>query len=255
MLAKRTKQILIAIAVLSLAAAVLWGWRGSSLPLRHVTEVLQAGAHVYGIDQGEEIYRFFETDETGAILSEIRRDVRDGDAYRSYDCLTADGDTVYVLERLADIQSDLILSETVYRCDFERGRLETAWELPIADPSMDSNFAVQVRNGVLTFFQADYTGRRATGSLMTMGTDGQAEELTSFPYDIGVGFTDFYYSASGAVAFTTPAGEIYVLDEEGEARRRFPTVGDSFPLVLLSSDGGDTLLALGTDGKVYGPVR
>ncbi len=252
MLAKRTKQILIAIAVLSLAAAVLWGWRGSSLPLRHVTEVLQAGAHVYGIDQREEIYRFFETDETGAILSEIRRDVRDGDAYRSYDCLTADGDTVYVLERLADIQSDLILSETVYRCDFERGRLETAWELPIADPSMDSNFAVQVRNGVLTFFQADYTGRRATGSLMTMGADGQAEELTSFPYDIGVGFTDFYYSASGAVAFTTPAGEIYVLDEEGEAQRRFPTVGDSFPLVLLSSDGGDTLLALGTDGKVYG---
>ena len=193
MLAKRTKRILIAIAVLSLAA-VFWGWRGSSLPLRHVTEVLQVGTHVYGIDQGEETCRFFETDETGAILGEIRRDVREGDAYRSYDCLTADGGTVYVLERLADIRSDRILSETVYRCDFARGRLEAAWELPVTDPSMDSNFAVRVRNGILTFFQADYTGRQATGSLMTMGDDGQVEELTSFPYDIGIGFTDFYYS-------------------------------------------------------------
>ena len=199
MLAKRTKGILIAIAALSLAAAVFWGWRSASLPLEHVTEVLQVGGRVYGIDQGEETYRFFETDETGAILAEIRRDVRDGSTYRSYDCLTADGDTVYVLERLADIQSDQILAERVYRCDFDRRRLELVWELPVTDPLMDNNFAVQVRDGALTFFQADYTGRWATGRLMTLDETGAAVELASFAYDIGVGFTDFYAAASGAV--------------------------------------------------------
>ena len=252
MLSGKTKRLLTAIALLSLAVAALCGWWGSSLPLEHVIAAVSAGDVVYGIDQGEDQFRFFQTDGTGELLGEIRRDVRTGSSYRTYDCLTLDGDTVYVLERQADIQSDLIQSETVYRCNFDRGRLEAVWELPVVDPAMDSNFSIQVREGVLTFFQADYTGRWATGRLLTMGEDGQAEELCSFDYDIGVGFTHFYAAASGAVAFTTPAGAIWVLNEEGEAEQRFPTSGDSFSMVLLGSDGADLLCAVGTDGKVYG---
>ena len=252
MLSGRIKRLLTAIAILSLAVAAFCGWWGSSQPLEHVIAAIPAGDTVYGIDQREEAYCFFQTDDTGKVLSEIRRDVRAGSSYRTYDCLTLDGDTVYVLERQADIQSDLIQSETVYRCDFERRRLEAVWELPVVDPSMDSNFAIQVRGGVLTFFQADYTGRWATGHLMTMGEDGEAEELLSFDYDIGIGFTDFYAAASGAVAFTTPSGEIYVLNDEGEAEQRFPASGDSFPMVIFSSDGANMICAVGTDGMVYG---
>ena len=255
MLSRTTKRLLTAIALLSLAAAAFCGWWGSSLPLEHVTAVLSAGDTVYGIDQGETEYRFFHTDETGALLGEIRRDVRDGGAYRTYDCLTLDGETLYVLERRADIQSDLIQSETVYRCNFDKQRLEAVWELPVVDPAMDSNFSVQVRSGAVTFFQADYTGRWATGQLMTMGADGLPKVLTSFDYDIGVGFTHFYYAASGAVVFTTPAGEIYLVNEEGEAEKRFPVAGGSFPMVLLGSDGADLLCAAGTNGRIYGLDR
>lgn len=251
MLSGKTKRLLTAIALLSLAVAALCGWWGSSLPLEHVIAAVSAGDGVYGIDQGEDQFRFFQTDETGTMLGEIRRDVRTGSSYRTYDCLTVDGETVYVLERLADIQSDLIQSETVYRCDFARGRLEKVWELPIVDPSMDSNFAVQVRDGALTFFQADYTGRWATGRLLTLDEDGQTEELCSFDYDIGVGFTHFYAAASGAVAFTTPAGAIWVLDGEGEPEQRFPTSGDNFSMALLGSDGANVLCAVGSDGRVY----
>lgn len=252
MLSGKTKRLLTAIALLSLAVAALCGWWGSSLLLEHVIAAVSDGDAVYGIDQGADQFRFFQTDGTGTVRGEIRRNVRDGGSYRTYDCLTVDGDTVYVLERLADIQSDLIQSETVYRCDFARGRLERMWELPVVDSSMDSNFAVQVRDGVLTFFQADYTGRWATGRLLTMGEDGQAEELCSFDYDIGVGFTHFYAAASGAVAFTTPAGAIWGLNGEGEPEQRFPTSGDSFSMALLGSDGGDVLCAVGSDGKAYG---
>ena len=251
MLSRKTKTLLAVIALLSLAAAAFCGWWGSTLPLERVIAAVPAGERIYGIDQGETAYRFFQTDETGAVLAEFRRDIRDGSSYRVYDCLSADGENVYVLERLADIQSDQILAERVYRCDFDRQRLELVWKLPVTDPLMDNNFAVQVRDGALTFFQTDYTGRWATGRLMTLDETGAAVELSSFAYDIGVGFTDFYAAASGAVAFTTPAGAIWVLDGEGTPEQVFPASGN-FAMVLFSSDGADLVCALSTDGRLYG---
>lgn len=251
MLSGKIKKLLAAVLAASLAGAVLCGWWGSTVPLEHVIAAVSGGDMVYGIDQGESQYRFFQTDETGAVLGEIRRESRVGSSYRTYDCLSVDGEAVYVLERQADIQSDRIQAETVLYCDFEAGRLEPVWELPVIDPLMDSNFSIRVRDGVLTFFQADYTGMRATGSLLRMGEDGTAETLATFEHDIGTGFTDFYAAACGAVAFTTPAGEIYVLDGEGEPEKVFPSAAGVFPMALFSSDGADRVCAVGTDGKIY----
>lgn len=252
MLPAKTKRALLILVILSLAGAALLGWWGLSTPLRHVIAVLPAGDTVYGIDQGEREYRFFQADASGKILAQFSRPVRTGESYRTYDCLTRDGDAVYVLERLADIQSDLIQAETVYRWDVGRGRLEAVWQLPVDDPSMDNNFAVQVRDGVLTFFQADYTGRQAAGRLMTLDETGTAAELLAFDYDIGVGFTDFYAAACGTVAFTTPAGAVWTVDSQGEAQQVFPRSDQVFPVALFGSDGGDRICLVGTDGTVYG---
>lgn len=251
MLSLKTKGLLTAVLILSLSAAAFCGWWGFSLPLKQVIATLPAGDKVYGIDQGEKEFRFFQTDETGVIQAEIRRSIRSGSSYRTYDCLTRDGEAIYVLERQADILSDRIQSETVYRCDFAAGRLEALWELPLVDPAMDSNFAPQVREGVLTFFQADYTGKQVTGRLLRMEQGGAPEEITAFDYDIGIGFTDFFAGISGRIAFTTPAGEIYVLDSDGQPEKVFPASPAARPLVLFGSDGGDRIYALGADGRVY----
>lgn len=250
MLSVKTKRRLIAVLVLSLAAAVLLGWRGASLPFRQVIATLPVGETVYGIDQGEDQFRFFQTDESGALLGEIRRDVRSGTAYRSYDCLVRDGEAVYVLEREADIVSDRILSETVYLCDFAKGRLEPVWELPVEDDSQDNHFAIQVRDGVLYCFRTDYTGKTATARLYKAVEGSDFVEAAVFETDIGVGFTDFYAAASGKVAFSTPAGEVYVLTPGEEPERCFP-VAEGEALLLFANDGEDGLYAASSNGRVY----
>ena len=250
MLSVKTKRRLIAVLILSLAAAAALGWWGASVPFQQVIATLPAGETIYGIDRGEDQFRFFQTDESGALLAEIRRDVRDGSAYRSYDCLVRDGDAVYVLERKADIVSDLILSETVYYCNFAQGRLEAVWELPVEDNTQDNNLAIQVRDGVLYCFRTDYTGKTATARLYKAMAGSDLIEVVVFETDIGVGFTDFYASASGKVAFTTPAGEIYVFEPGEEPEAVFPrTEGE--PLLLFADDGADGLYAAGPDGRVY----
>ena len=68
MLSRKTKTLLAVIALLSLAAAAFCGWWGSTLPLERVIAAVPAGERIYGIGQGETAYRFFQTDETGAVL-------------------------------------------------------------------------------------------------------------------------------------------------------------------------------------------
>jgi|GEM_PF-6935047 len=251
MLSKKTKGLLIVLVCLSLAAAALCGWRGASVPMEHLLSTLPSGDTVYGLDQGEDDFRFFKTDRTGALLGQIRQSARQGGTYFSYDDLTLDGSDVYVLERQADIASDLILAETVCRCDFDGGRLVPVWELPVTDPKQDTNLDVQVRGGVLTCFETDYSGKEATASLMQAVSGGELKELTSFTYDIGVGFTDFYVGQSGTVAYTTPEGRVWVVAPGSAPLRRFPSGESDRALVLFTNDGGDMVYAAGTDGTVY----
>ena len=251
MLSKKTKGLLIVLACLSLAAAAFCGWQGAGVPLEHILMTLPAGDTVYGLDQGEKSFRFFETDRTGALLGEIKVNAQTDGSYRSYDDLTLDGSDVYVLERRADIASDLVLSETVCRCDFAGGKLEPVWKLPVLDPKQDTNLDVQVRNGILTCFETDYSGKKATAALMQAASGGELETLTSFTYDIGVGFTDFYVGKSGTVAYTTPEGRIYVVTPGGDPQQKFPSGSGDRALVLFSNDGKDGVYAAGTDGTVY----
>lgn len=251
MLSQKTRRLLLAVLCLSLAAAVLCGCRGASLPLEHLCATLPGDETVYGLDQGEDSFRFFQTDESGVLKAQFQQKMHIGDTYLTFGPLVRDGDAVYVLRRQASIVSDLILSETVYLCDFEHERLEPAWELPVNDPAQDTNLAVQVRNGVLTCFQTDYSGKVATARLMQAVPGGVLAEVTSFSFDIGVGFTDFYNSASGAVAFTTPRGEIYVVRPGKEPVRCFPSGEESKPLLVFTNDGENQLFVAGEDGVLY----
>jgi class 3 adenylate cyclase/HAMP domain-containing protein len=251
MVSKKTKGLLIALACLSLLAAVLCGWQGAQVPLEHVLSTLPAGDTIYVLDQTEDGFRFYETDRTGALKGEIRQKAQRDGIYYSYDALTRDGDTVYVLERQAEIASDLVVAETVCRCNFENRRLEAVWSLPVKDSRQDTNRAAQVSRGVLTCFQLDSSGKEAKATLMQAVAGGELKELTAFSYDIGIGFTDFYVGASGTVAYTTPEGRIYVAAPGEEPRQCFPQGKTDQALVLFANDGEDGVYAAGADGTVY----
>lgn len=254
MLSVKTKRLLLAVFILSLAAAGFFGWWGSSMPLEHVRSSVLAGDVLYGLDEGDKEYRFFQTNLEGRLLGEIRRSVEENGSYYRFGALSLDGDQVYVLGTRVAIAGDLIQEETVYRCNFDKKRLDAVWNLPIGDGTQASNLAVQVRNGILTCFESDYSGKMATGRLLRASQGGALEEVSSFEYDIGVGFTDFFLSASGTVAFTTPAGRIYAVSPDGrekEPRQVFPADDRDRALIFFANDGADKVYVSGIDGKVY----
>ncbi|MEG1988989.1 MAG: HAMP domain-containing protein [Oscillibacter sp.] len=254
MLSVKTKRILTGIVLLSLAAACFFGWRCATVPLGHIRSSLPVGEQIYGLDEGERVFRFFKTDAAGRLLAEIQTPLTEGDSYFRYGKLTADQDQLYVLGTRVSIAGDLIQEEIVYRCNFDKKRLDAVWTLPVLDSRQTSNFSVAVRDGVLTCFQADYTGKMATGRLLSAVQGGSLEEVVAFDYDIGVGFTDFYACASGTVVFTTPAGRVYSLSSKGDGKtqtRRFPLGETDQPLVFFANDGGSRVYAAGTNGRVY----
>ena len=251
MLSVKTKRRLVLVLVLSLIAAALCLWLLSEEKLEHVIAVVPMEDELWGVDKGENDFRFFRTDLSGQLLGEIRRSVREDDTYRSYDCLVPDGETVYVLERTAEIVSDLIRSEIVYRLNFEDGCLDPVWQLPVTDASQDNYLGIQVRDGVLTCFTADYRGKQAVGRLLQANEQGKLEIIRTFQFDIGVGFTEFYYGESGKVVFTTPAGEVYTVDEDSQLKKVFPAQTEGGTILHFASDGENTIWIGGDDGQVY----
>ena len=251
MLSKKIKRRLAMVFVLSLVMAALFGWMGSTRPLGHVIAAVPMDNEIWCVDQGEDDFRFFRTDSSGMILGEIKRSVRVDGSYRVYDNLVRDGASVYVLERQADIASDQIQSETVYRLDFENSRLEPVWSLPVTDPTQDNHLDIQVRNGILTCFKGDYRGKQAVGRLLQSTPAGELEEISSFRHDIGIGFTQFYAGTNGNVVFTTPAGEVYKVQGDAQPQKVYPKYVKGNPILHFAVDGEDLVWIASDDGQVY----
>lgn len=251
MLSSKTKRLLSALAILSVLAAAVCGWLGSSIHPAHLLSTVSDGERVWALDQRKDSYRFYRTDATGALHAQIETPAQSGNTYVSYGDLLLDGGIVYVLGRTASIAGDLILSETVYRCNFEKRRLDAIWQLPVNDARKDTNLAPQIHDGVLFCVWSDYTGKTATARLL-QASEGQAlKDTKGVSFDIGVGFTDFFAAESGAFAFTTPAGEVYALfPDEKEAKRLWPAGSGGQPIILFANDGENRIYVGGATGVV-----
>ena len=268
MLSLKTKRVLIAVLLLSLIAAIFTGWWGSSFGFTRLISAVPDEEIICGIDQGEEEFRFFQTDKEGRLLDEIRWPAKGNDFYYTYEGPIRDGDAFYVMERQVEIVSDLIIYETVCYLDFENNRLEPVWSLPVSDLLQKNNLAFTVQNGVLSCFRTDYSGKEATATLWQADeTASQAGEISfsalweaagaiqmtevfDFSFDIGVGFTDFYLADCGTVAFTPPSGEVWTVAPGGEPQQVELPAGTG-ALVMTASNDGNLFYLVDAENRVY----
>lgn len=237
-------MVLVVALLAALAVAITVG----KTQLSHVQNVTVTQSWVYGMDRTDEEYRLFQADLAGQVMGEIVLPIqKDGTAYTVAD-LIVDDSTVYTVVQETDIVTGTHLRETVYRCNFTKEQLEFHYELPVMYQKQTTNLGVTVHDGVVFCVQTNYEGKVASATVYK-GKIGQSLEfLSTFSYDISIGFTDFYVDGRGEVLFTTPAGEAYTLRADGAPILRHS--GDQ--IVHMTTDQNSTVRLITTSGDVYG---
>ena len=132
------------------AVAAAAGWMsaicGQTYELNGVSDALYEDPYLYLMDNEGEQVNLFRTDDQREIHGEIDLPKLDRGWWNAYSHLTADRDgQVYVYQYGVSMEADET-SSRVYRCDFDRGRLELVWELP-----PDRLMQIQVIDGALYF--------------------------------------------------------------------------------------------------------
>ncbi len=212
----RRKWLAAGVLIISLLGSVVLTWTFSGNQLSFVVDSYAGQDKMYVIDDDGKEISILETDAQGKITGAIRFPKQKDGTFAVLDYLNVDQGQVYVYKRDREIISNCILAENVYHCDFSRGKLELVWELPVEDraenPTDQTIFSVRVSNGNLTYFTVDYNteGFEARTVLHMAGPGGgAAQKMAVVDYDIGIGFTDFFYADNGTIVFTTPKGDIF----------------------------------------------
>ncbi|MGN1349545.1 MAG: HAMP domain-containing protein [Anaerovoracaceae bacterium] len=213
---RRMKQLLAAVFGTALVLSLVLTLAFSKDRFTYIVDSVYTPDAVYLIDDDGEELRIIQADSAGKKQEEIRIDKITGDRIRSLDYLTVDGNDIYVYCMERKITTNEVLSESVSLCDFGRGKLRSAWELPVTDTENQNCFSIQVRSGVLTWFSTGVNEEMMTAEAVLSRMDAGASEPEAvgvIEFDGGIGFTDFFYSDDGTIVFTTPEGTIYFADQ------------------------------------------
>lgn len=212
----RRKWWVSVVLIISLLGSLGLTWAYSGNQLSFVVDSYISQGKMYVIDDDSQEINILETDDLGKITGKISLPKQKDGTFAVLDYLNVDQGQVYVYKRDREIVSNVILSENVYRCNFAKGELELAWELPVQEwaenPTEQTIFSVKVSQGNLSFFSLDYNPDNfaAQAILHTAGQgEATAQRVAAVNYDIGIGFTNFFHADNGKIIFTTPNGEIF----------------------------------------------
>ena len=116
-------------AVCVILVLLAWDWDNAHYTLSGVSDMVCDGKTVYLIDNQGEAYHFFRLDGQGRMTGKIRLPKLTGMWWNVYDNLSIDEDgAVYVYEYSKTMDKNDSRSR-VYRCNFQNGTIEMAWEL------------------------------------------------------------------------------------------------------------------------------
>lgn len=207
----KRKWLIPLILIISVIGSALLTVIVSGNELSFVVDSAVVKEHVYLIDDDGSKVRIIKSDRDGSVLDEIEEDKISKGKSLAFDYLTEDDGTVYVYRLEREIESNKVQSEKVFRCNFSKGKLEEVWNLPVTDKESQNNFSISVRDGVLTWFIASADQKEFLARAILYSMDQESKKpsgLALVEYDIGIGFTDFFYGDNGEIVFTTPNGDI-----------------------------------------------
>ncbi len=210
----KRKMLVICALVISLVGSMVMTYLYSGHRLSFVVDSYAGLDRMYVVDDDGQKINIIATNPQGLISGRIVLDKIQGQTFTIVNYLNVDSSGVYIYKRQQDIISNVIISENVYLCDFDKSTLVLAWELPIRDPQdpLDqNNFAVKVDKGNLSFFSVETSSEafEARAVLYSAGPNEKPHRAAVVSYDVGIGFNDFYLAENGTVVFTTPEGKIF----------------------------------------------
>jgi class 3 adenylate cyclase len=211
----KTAAWLCFILVIALAVSLTPTVISARQAIGYIVDFREDGAVDYFIEDDGARLEIIKCSADGQLLSKIQTPKLDGKELLSYDTLSVDHNQVYLCCIKQNVESNLILSEAVYRCDFSARKLQQVFALETAPADTRSNFAVTVRDGVLSYVtvQTDSSVFKSVAVLHTQKLgDSEATVKAAVQYDMGVGFTDFFSADNGDFVFTTPDGKIFRMD-------------------------------------------
>ncbi len=209
---KRIKLV-ISIIVISIVLGIILALNFSKEKLSLIVDSLTTAEATYLIDDDGKEINLYKIDKEGKIISIISEDKIKDDNVADFSDLIIDGNNVYVYKIVREIErGNIVLSEEIYYCDFDRGNLELKWELPMEVEYAQNSLFPTVQNGDLYFFNYDYNIYSSQARAILYKMDNESTEHIAqsvVHYNGDIGFTNLIYTKSGEVIFETPEGKIF----------------------------------------------
>lgn len=209
-----------------------------SFQLHGVSDAIYGAGCLYFIDNGGDVSNLFKTDMGGRVQGRIDAPKLQGAWWNSFSSLVRDRDGqvyVYCYSRAMD---RAVGRSLVYRCDFEQGSLEFAWELPSV-----KMLQVQVIDGQVYYLGEEAEGGYGLYSMDRQGrktlvrrVEGASSSVKDACYDPekGIAWADwngrFYYNGREAAPegprdpanIRIDRGGVYYLDAEDHVVKNIP---------------------------------
>lgn len=236
---KRLSKILLGALVLCLALSAAVTAFTREQPLHYILDSVISNDVVYGIDDDEETVRFFAADTSGEIQSQFTVDREDGGGvYNVFDYISLDNGGMYVYGAKIDTITNTYLDESVYYCNFKKGRLEHYRTLPVVYPDGQNNLSVKVENGQVTYLTYEFLDDLVV-TVHRMDSAGQVEDIHQLYFDPYVNIYDYAYSDKWKLVFITPDNKIYRSLENGSSVQVYPKDDGTHQLTDFYYPGGD----------------
>ena len=236
---KRLEKIALAALVFCVALAAVVTIFTREQPLHYILDSVISNDLVYGIDDDEDKVRFFVADTSGVIQDQFTVDREDGGGvYNVFDYISLDKGGMYVYGAKIDTVTNTYLDESVYYCDFKKGRLEHYQKLPVIYPDGQNNLSVKVENGLVTYLTYEFLDDLVV-TVHRMDQSGQVEDIHQLYFDPYVNIYDYAYSDKWKLVFITPDNKIYRSLENGSSVQVYPKDDNVHQLTDFYYAGGD----------------
>ena len=208
------KWLIIGSIIIAILGSIFLTYLNSGGKLSFVVDSYVDAVNTYVIDDNGKKISILQASPEGKIVAGIYLTKVKGGALTQVDRLNVDGPTVYVRLLTRDIASNYVVAEGVYRCDFDRGKAELVWELPVAEKSPDpSAFGIKVARGELSYLTIENNPEKfAIRAVLHKAdlNDPTPRRVAAVDHDIAVGFNEFVITADDSIVFTTPDGRLYL---------------------------------------------